>query len=502
MLQRAFPVFYCSYSVGYWTKQEIYVILILFVRYPLFRLKGETVMPQKTAKQFINDFTTGPVLRTLLTFTFPLFLSNLLQAVYSMVDMIVVGRVVGETGLSGVTIGGDILAFLTFISMGFSSASQVIISQYIGAGLKDKLSRFIGTMASSLILCAVGLSVIALFLREHILTWLNTPAESWDQALAYATTCMCGLVFIYGYNIVGAVMRGLGDSKRPFLFIAIASVLNLILDILFVAVFRWEAFGAALATVIAQGVSFLTALFYLYHRRDRFDFAFSRSNFRIDLHELSVLIKLGVPFAIRSASIMFSRLFVSSWINSYGVTVSAVTGVGNKVNLIANLMGTAVTTAGSSMVGQNIGAEKYGRVRRILGSAFLINGICFSVLIAVIILFPRSVFGLFTADANVLALCLEYVIILVVTFVASALRDSMNAFTSGCGNYKFNFAVAIIDGLITRIGLSLLFGLGLSMGYFGFWLGDALSGSMPFVLGSIYYLSGWWKKKSAIVADT
>ena len=452
-------------------------------------------------KNFINDFTSGPVLRALLAFSLPLFLSNLLQAVYSVVDMIVVGRVVGEAGLSGVTIGGDVLSFLTFISMGFSSASQVIISQYIGAGRKDKLSHFIGTMSTSLILCAVGMSAIALLLREQILTWLNTPTESWDQALAYATTCMCGLVFIYGYNIVSAVMRGLGDSKRPFMFIAIAAVLNLILDLVFVAGFGWDAFGAALATVIAQGVSFLTALVYLYKKRDRLGFDLTLTNFRIDTHELVLLVKLGVPFAIRSASIMFSRLFVSSWINGYGVTVSAVTGVGNKINMVAHLIGTAVTTAGSSMVGQNIGAEKYDRVRRILGSAFLINGICFSFFIAVILLFPRTVFGLFTTDTNVLALCMEYVIILVVSFVAAALRDSMNAFTSGCGNYKFNFAVAIIDGLITRIGLSLLFGNALSMGYFGFWLGDAISGSMPFILGTFFYLSGLWKRKSAIVSD-
>ncbi len=458
-------------------------------------------MSLRKEKNFINDFTTGPVLRSLLTFAFPLFLSNLLQAVYNMVDMIVVGRVVGAAGLSGVTIGGEVLSFLTFISMGFSSASQVIISQYIGAGLKEKLSRFIGTMASSLMLCAVGMSVLALLLREHILSWLNTPSESWDQALAYATTCMCGLIFIYGYNIVSAIMRGLGDSKRPFMFIAIAAVLNLVLDIVFVAGFQWEAFGAALATVIAQGASFLTALVYLYKKRDRFGFDFSLPNFRIDLYELSTLVKLGVPFAIRSASIMFSKLFVSSWINSYGVAVSAVTGVGSKVNVIANLIGTAVTTAGSSMVGQNIGAQKYDRVRRILGSAFLINGVCFSVFIAGILLFPRAVFGLFTTDTSVLILCMEFVPILVVSFVAAALRDSMNAFTSGCGNYKFNFAVAIIDGILARIGLSLLFGKVLDMGYFGFWLGDAISGSMPFVLGTFYYLSGFWKKKSAIVSD-
>ena len=452
-------------------------------------------------KTFINDFTQGPVTRTLLTFAFPLFLSNLLQAVYNVVDMIVVGQVIGQAGLSGCTIGGDILNMLTFVSMGFSNASQIIISQYVGAGLRDRLSRFIGTMSSFLFICAATLSVVCLLLRGQILGWMNTPAESWDQAMAYATTCMFGLVFIYGYNIVSAIMRGLGDSKRPFMFIAIAAVLNLVLDIIFVAVFRWESFGAALATVIAQAVSFLTALAYLYKHRERFGFAISLRHFAPDKKELMGLLKLGIPFAIRSASIQFTRLFVNSWINSYGVTVSAVTGVTHKVDLFGNLIGVSITTAGSSMVGQNIGAGKYDRVSRILGSALLMNAIAFSVMIVIVTTFPSAVFGLFTSDADVLRVCMEYIPISVISFVAAALRDSMNAFTGGCGNYKFNFAVAIVDGIFARVGFSLLFGLVLEMGYFGFWLGNAIAGSVPFFLGTIYYLSGWWKKKSAIVAD-
>ena len=458
-------------------------------------------MQQKSTKLFINDFTSGPVLRSLLVFAFPLFLSNLLQAIYNVVDMIVVGHVVGEAGLSGITIGGDVLSMLTFLAMGFSNANQIIISQYIGAGLRDRLSRFIGTMATFLISCALGLSVICLLLRKQILTWMNTPPESWDQAMAYATTCMFGLVFIYGYNIVSSIMRGLGDSKRPFMFIAIAAVLNLLLDLLFVAVFHWESFGAALATVIAQGVSFLTALFYLYKNRKRFGFELSLRHFRIDKQELLALVKLGVPFAIRSASIQFTRLFVNSWINSYGVTVSAVTGVTHKVDLFGNMIGISITTAGSSMVGQNIGAKKYDRVTRILGNAFILNTITFSVMIAIVVLFPTSVYGLFTDDASVLRVCLEYVPIAVISFVAAALRDSMNAFTGGCGNYKFNFAVAIIDGIFARVGFSLLFGLVLGMEYFGFWLGNAIAGSVPFFLGIVYYLSGRWKKTSDVLAS-
>ena len=457
-------------------------------------------MEQTSSKTFIRDFTTGPVLRSLLVFSFPLFLSNLLQALYNLVDMIVVGQVVGAPGLSGISVGGDVLAMLTFLAMGFADASQVIISMYIGSGLKDKLSRFIGTMATFMILCAVCVSVLFLLLRGQILSLLNTPAESWEQAMAYATTCMCGLIFIYGYNVVSAIMRGLGDSKRPFLFIAIAAVLNVVLDLVFVVGLGWESLGAALATVIAQAVSFVTALVYLCKNRKRFGFELKPHHFRPDARELITLIKLGVPFALRQAAVLFSKFFINFWLNGYGVVVSAVSGIGYKLDVIGNLVGSAVSTAGSSMVGQNIGAGKYDRASRVLGSALLVNGVFYALLILAIGLFPRFVFGCFTGDSAVLAVCMEYLPYLLVIYAASALRNSMYAFTTGCGNTKFNFCVAVMDGFVVRIGLSVLLGLGLGMGYHGFWAGSTAAGFVPFVLGVIFYLTGSWKRSSALLS--
>lgn len=457
-------------------------------------------MTQQTqTKTFINDFTQGPVLKAMLTFAFPLFLSNLLQAIYNVVDMVVVGRVVGEAGLSGLSIGGSMLSFLTFVSMGFSSACQTIIAQYIGAGWRERLSRFIGTMSSFLMFCAVSISVICLFLRNQILSLLNTPAESWDQAMAYSVTCMVGLVFIYGYNIVSAILRGMGDSKHPFMFISLAAVLNLLLDLLFVAVLWWEAFGAALATVIAQAINFLTALIYLYRNREKVGFHFTLRHFRIDRAELGPLLKLGIPSAISAASIQMSMLFINSWINSYGVTVSAVTGIGSKVDLFANQMCFAIATAGSSITGQNIGAGKYSRVTHILGAAFFLNAISFVVTASIMGFFPEAIYSIFTNDADVLRVCMEYLPVSLVSFAGSALRGAMNAFNLGCGNYKFNFAVAFMDSIVGRIGFSLLLGLAMDLGYFGFWMGNALAGLMPFFLGGFYFLTGWWKKKSSIL---
>lgn len=169
---------------------------------------------KKTSK--ITDFTTGNIPKQLVIFALPLFLSNLLQIVYNMVDMIVVGNTLGSVGLSAVSVGGDVTNFMTFISMGFSGAAQVILSQYIGAGQREKIGKFVSTMFSFLTVCAIVISVACIFLRNHILVWMNVPEEAMTQALGYSTVCMTGLVFIYGYNIGSAILRGMGDSKHPF----------------------------------------------------------------------------------------------------------------------------------------------------------------------------------------------------------------------------------------------------------------------------------------------
>ena len=445
-------------------------------------------------KTLISDFTEGNVTRQLILFASPLFLSNLLQIVYNMVDMIVVGAAGGKAGLSAVAVGGDVSNFLTFLAIGFSSAGQVIISQYIGAGRKEEVGRFIGMMFTFLSSCALAISVLCLFFREPILSWMNTPAESWEHTDAYATTCMIGLIFIYGYNIMSAVMRGLGDSKHPFWFISIAAILNVILDLVFVLGLDMGAFGAALATVISQAVSFLSSVLFLIQNREKLGFRICKRDFIfIDKGMLLTLIKLGVPMAIKNASVQFTKLFVNSWINSYGVAVSAVSGIANKINSISNLASNSLNAAGSSMVGQNIGAQKYQRVPRIIISVFATTLLVSGAMAGVLLLFPQQIFGIFTSEAEVLAICMEYLPVSALIFAGSACRAPANALINGSGNYKVNFVVAMLDGWIMRIGLSVLFGLVLDMKYLGFWLGDACAGFTPMVIGIFYYFSGSWK---------
>ncbi len=451
------------------------------------------------ASSFINDFTEGKVFGKLVRFAMPLFLSNLLQVVYNMMDMVIVGFKLGKPGLSAVSIGGDVSGFLTFLAMGFSNAGQVIISQYVGAKRRDKIARFVGTMFTFLTSAAVVISAVCLILRTPILRAMNTPGSAFDEALSYSSISMAGLVFIYGYNISSAVLRGMGDSARPFVFISIAAVLNVLLDLLFVLGIGMGSGGAALATVISQGLSFVLCAAFIIKNRKRYELEISaRAFFKIDGDMLKSLVKLGVPMAIKNASIKFSKLFVNSFLNSFGLAVSAFAGIANKINSMSNLVSNAFNTAGSSMVGQNIAAGKNDRVKKIMGSIFAITVVAATAFTIAFALFPRQIYGFFTKDEDVIAIGLAYLPVAVLIFYGSAARSGMNSLINGSGNTAVNFATALLDGIILRIGLAALFGLALGMGAMGFWLGDALAGFTPFFIGIVFYFSGKWKKKSAV----
>ena len=443
----------------------------------------------------ITDLTSGSVIRQLLAFAMPLFVANALQAVYNLVDMVVVGQVVGGAGMSAVSIGGDVLHLLTFLAMGFSSAGQVIIAQYVGAKQNDHIRRLIGTMFTFLLGVSILISVLCTVIRHPILNWLNTPAESYGYTMDYMMTCVAGLPFIYGYNIVSAILRGMGDSKRPFLFIAIAAVLNTVLDILFVGFFGMAAFGAALATVIGQAVSFIISLVYLYKHKESFGFDFRPENFRIDVQILKPLLSLGIPMAIQSAAVSFSKVILMAWINQEGVVYSALSGIYNKMGMMIGIVSNSFTTAGSSMVGQNLGAGRFDRIPRILGVVLGIGLTISAGVSALVLLFPREVCEIFTSDAAVLAEYSLIIVPVVLNFVGAATRSGAFAIINGSGNSRLNLLVAVIDGMIGRIGLAFLLGFVFSMGSQGFWYGDALAGFMPIMIGSVFYLSGKWKRQ-------
>ena len=445
-------------------------------------------------KSMRKDLTEGSVPKLLLTFAAPLFVSNALQAVYNIVDMIVVGQVIGGSGMSAVSTGGNILHLLTFVAMGFSSAGQVIIAREVGMRNNDAVKKTIGTLFTLLFAIALVISVGCYVFRDPLLQVVNTPAEAYQYTMDYTVICILGLIFIYGYNVVSAIMRGMGDSKRPFMFVAIAAVINIVLDIVFVAFLNMEVAGAAWATVIGQSFSFIFAMGYLYRHKEGFDFDFQPKSFIPDGKAMEKIVALGVPMALQSAAISISQTVVAAWVNSFGLIASAIAGIIGKLNMMMGILSNSITTAAASMVGQNLGARKYDRIPKILawgsGSALFL-----AVIAAVIVkMHPETIFGLFTSDAAVLAEASVIILPVILNFIGAATRCFAFGIINGSGNSKLNLCVAILDGMIARIGLAYLLGWVFAMGPKGFWLGDALAGFMPMVIGGTYYLLGGWRE--------
>lgn len=446
----------------------------------------------------IRDFTVGSIPKQLLRFSVPFILSNVLQLVYSLVDMAVVGRFVGSSGLSAVSTASQLCNFLTMLCVGFASGGQVYISQLLGAGRKDELNRTIGTLFTSVVgICALMMAA-SLFFHRSVLNLLNTPPEAYAMAVDYALISTVGLIFTYGYNTLSAVLRGMGDSRHPLLFILIASAANLLLDLLFVPVLGWGVAGAALATILGQAISFLFALVFLFRHKASFGFDFKRKSFLPDGDILRTLVKVGVPFALRSGAINVSMMFVSSMVNTFGVVASAVFGTGIKIDDIINKTTVSLTYSSSAMIGQNIGAKDHGRVKKIVYWCMLFSVAAYAVFTVIYLLFGQELFALFTDDREVIELAPVFISALVWSFPAMALMRASSGFITGIGNSRLSLVFALIDSVVLRITLSYLIGVVLGKGLFGFFLGYGLAAYGTAVPGLIYFFFGKWENYSLL----
>lgn len=452
-------------------------------------------------KTMIRDLTVGSVPKKLLTFAYPFMIANALQIFYNLVDMVIVGNYVGSAALSGVSTGGELLNFCTFMGFGFSSAGQVMIAQCVGKKDREAVKKTIGTLFTIMAAMAVALTAVALIFADVFLDWMNTPAEALDQARQYAIVGFSGIFFVFGYNTVSAILRGMGDSKRPFIFISVAALLNIGLDLLFVGVFKWESRGAALATIMGQGVSFISALIYLYIKRDSFGFDFKLSSFGLHKGYIAPLLKLGAPMAMQSVALNISMMIVFSLINTYGVAASAVTGVGSKLKQFVGIVARAMMTAGSAMVGQNMGAGKPERVKEIVRTGIILVASVTAVICVIFMLFPVGIFRLFNGEAEVLAYAKDYMKYVVLTMVAMALMTPFLAVINGVGNSMLAFISGLLDGIVARVGISLLLVYVFHMGLHGFWLGDALASFVMLGVSLGYYLSGKWQHRKLMIRE-
>ncbi len=448
-----------------------------------------------------KDFTNGSIAKQLFQLMIPFMLSNALQVLYSTIDMIIVGKYVGTAGLSAVSQSSSILNFATMVCLGFANGGQVLIAQAIGADKKKETNSIIGTLFTVILAMGLLFSVIILLSKNAVIRVMNIPPESILMSNDYLIICGLGMMFTAGYNMVSAILRGMGDSKRPLLFIAIASVVNLVLDIVFTGFWGWGVAGAAWATIIGQAVSFLFSIYYLYKNKEDFGFDFKLLSFKPVLKYVKMILNLGTPMAIQSGFINVSMLFVNSLINSLGVVESATFGVGVRIDDIMNKISMGIQYAALPMISQNIAAKKEKRAQQVVHFAWVFSAIFTVFFLSLYLCFGKELFMLFSDDANVHALSTTFIKAIVWMFIPFAIMRGTGAFVQGIGNVKFGMVLSILDGVALRIGLSWLFGIYFGFGFFGFVLGYALAPYGYAIPSLIYFLSGIWKKRKVLADD-
>ncbi|MGN1054190.1 MAG: MATE family efflux transporter [Erysipelotrichaceae bacterium] len=445
-----------------------------------------------------NNLTEGSIIKGLLLFAIPIVLTNLIQQLYSLVDLIVIGQFVGNAGTVGVNTGGEMADLVTPVAMGFSTAGQIYIAQLFGAKQNDTIKKTVGTLLTFMLGLSVLLGIVMIIFSKPILGLLNCPMEAIGQAMSYMIITAVGYPFIFGYNAVVGILRGMGESKKPLYFIIVAAVVNIVLDLILVAGFKMEAAGTAIATVASQIGSFMAAFYFMYKKREQFDFEVKLSYFKMDTHILKTLVKLGIPQVVRSMFVRMGMLWVNSNVNAYGIVVSTTNSVGNKLQKFLEVFIQGIDTASASMIGQNLGARKIQRASKTtlctvcltLGCAVISTVLCLTI--------PHTIFGVFTNDQSVIELGVLFLRIFCIHFFASAITGSFQAMVTGCGFVELGFIIGLFDGLICKIGFGILFTRVFGMGYEGIWLGVACSRIIPGMICMAYFFSGKWKTRKLL----
>ena len=368
------------------------------------------------------------------------------------------------------------------------------VPHVIGTELLMNMKRTISTLFVSLLVAAVLITVVTIGLQTPLLKLIQTPKESFAEAKSYFFISMLGTIFIFGYNALSAVMRGLGDSKNPLIFVAVACFTNIILDVILVAIFKMGAAGAAIATVFSQALSMILCIIYL--KKNNFVFDFSIKSFKTaSIKHLKLILKIGIPTSIQNVAISTSFLFLTALVNSIGVMASAAVGAVGKLNGFAILPGVAMSTSVSAMVAQNIGAGKYDRASKTMFVGMAIATGISVVIFAIVGIFPEKCIGLFGSDPELIKCGVEYMKAFKYDYLVAPLCFCFNGLFIGSGKTTFSLINGIMSSILFRIPASFFLGITLAMGLNGVGLGAPIASGASLLFCVLFFLSGKWKFK-------
>ncbi len=451
-------------------------------------------------KDRARDFSEGSILKHLIAFSWPMFFGNFLQALYNTVDTFWVGRFLGTEALAAVSASFPIVFFLVSLIIGVGIATTILVSQYYGAKDEQGLKRAINTSLFLMTVSALVVTAIGILFYKPIFKLVHLPESLWADAGTYLVIFLSGLVLTFLYNGLSAIMRGFGDSLTPLYFLAIATVINIILDPLFILgvgpIPKMGVAGVAWATVLAQGVSAVLGMVYLFRKAKLA--TWDRSLLRPDRRIMKQLIAIGAPAGAQQALVSMAMLFLSGLVNKHGEIVVAAYGLGGRIDQFAFMPAMSVSLAVSALVGQNLGAEKPERVKEIFRYSNILTILIASIATIAIFFFPDLWVRIFTPDLQVREMGSTYLKIVSLSYVVFSLMFSTGGISRGAGDTLITMAITLLSLWGIRLPLAKVLSETLGLGPTGIFLAIAISPVFGLALNLIYYYSGRWKTRNLV----
>ncbi len=442
----------------------------------------------------MKNLTEGDSGKLIFAFAIPMLIGNVFQQLYSIINSIIVGHFIGKTALAAVGASFPIIFMLISFVVGVTMGTTIVISQFFGAKDMTKVKRAIDTMYIFLFFASLGLMALGLLLSRPLLVMINLPDDVMPQALEYFNTYMLGMVFFFGFNGISSVLRGLGDSKTPLYFLIISTVVNIILDLIFISVFKWGVRGAALATIIAQGGAFLSSVIYLNRTHDLIKFAWRK--FIFDKQIFKSILNIGLPTGFQQTFVSVGMLAIMWIVNGFGTDVIAAYSVAGRIDNLASLPAMNFGAALSAFVGQNIGAGKMERVKLGLRATLKMSTILAVITSIFIIIFREPLMAMFTPDKNVIAIGAEYLTVVASFYVIFSTMFVIGGVMRGAGDTLIPMFITLLSLWLIRIPAALI--MSKHFGVDGIWWSVPIAWFIGMSLSYLYYLTGRWKTKSIV----
>ena len=444
-----------------------------------------------------TDLTEGSIIKHLINFSVPLLLGNVFQALYNTIDSIWVGQFLGAEALGAVSVSFPIIFILISLVTGITMATSVLVAQYSGAKNPEMITNTMNNSFLLLGMVAAVVTILGISFSKQILVLLNTPQDILAYAVEYLNIYLLGLIFVFGFNVMSAVLNGLGEPRTPVKFLIAATITNIILDPLFIfgiGIFpKMGIAGAALATIISQALAFVLILFYLYRKNHIISPKIKDFKFIGEL--LWKLVKIGLPAGIQQIVVSMGLTIMVGIINSFGSDAVAAFGAASRLDQFAHMPAMSFGMAVSAITGQSLGAAKTERVKEVFKWGSILVSSITVVLVILALAIPKAFLQIFTSNADVLNIGSVYLRIVGLSYIPFSLMFVSNGILRGAGDTFPTMVFSFVSLWMIRIPLARYLSSLESLGVNGIWIAISTSSFISMVLSQAYYKMGRWKNK-------